>query len=69
MAIPKERRSKPVTVPQSKMCVPRNPPISAPAIPRSMVARHPPGSFPGRRYFAIPPAIRPKMIQERTPIA
>ncbi len=45
----------------------RNPPMKAPATPRSMVMMHPPGSRPGMSSFAITPAINPKMIQLKIP--
>ena len=43
------------------------PPITAPAMPNSMVMMNPPGSRPGIRSFAITPTINPNTIQPMTP--
>lgn len=45
------------------------PPTTAPAIPKRMVTTTPPGSFPGMIHFAKNPAIRPKTIHDKMPIA
>src|SRR5688572_29453782 len=36
--------------------------MSAPTIPKPLVTRQPPGSFPGMMNFAMPPASRPNRI-------
>jgi hypothetical protein len=61
-------RSNDSTLPRP-MKLPRKPPTIAPAMPMRIVTRHPPGSFPGMTNFARPPAIRPRRIQEKIPIA
>src|SRR5580765_7341811 len=48
---------------------PRNPPSSAPAMPRRMVTMKPPGSRPGVTSFATTPTARPNTIHPRMAIA
>src|SRR5262249_7924295 len=48
--------------------LPRKPPTIAPAMPMRIVTIIPPGSFPGMMNFAIAPAMRPRKIQEKTPM-
>src|SRR6516164_5625112 len=60
-------RSKDSTFPRP-MKLPTKPPTIAPAIPMRIVTMIPPGSFPGMMNFAIAPAMRPRKIQEKTPM-
>jgi len=60
-------RSNDSTFPRP-MKLPRKPPTIAPAMPMRIVTMIPPGSFPGMMNFAIAPAMRPRKIQEKTPM-
>src|SRR6516225_8717831 len=61
------RRSNPEMSPNPSS-VPRNPPTTAPTIPRMIVATIPPGAFPGIRYLAMAPAMSPNTTHNRIPI-
>ena len=63
-AMSRLRISKPVTLPNPKV-EPINPPTKAPAIPKMIVMKTPPGSLPGIKNLAIIPTISPSIIHER----
>ena len=54
--------------PIPKIMFAKNPPITAPNTPKTIVPINPPRVLPGSIIFAINPAIRPNMIQPTTSI-